>query len=82
MAASCTNKEIAGTLQGFFAYSVSFCVTYQGDAIGASVDFADIRENEDMKASQIDLRNTDVEVSDAGLFRSIFRALGKDYINI
>lgn len=35
-----------------------------------------------MEASQIDLRNTDVEVSDAGLFRSIFRALGKDYINI
>ena len=35
-----------------------------------------------MEASQIDLRNPDVEVSDAGLFRSIFRALGKDYINI
>ena len=35
-----------------------------------------------METKQIHLANPDVEVYDEGLFRSIFRALGKDYINI
>mgnify|MGYP004636730827 FL=1 len=35
-----------------------------------------------MKTQEMHLRNSEIDVSNEILFRAIFRALGKDYINI